>query len=307
MDERTIQLPYLETFSKAAELSSFTRAAKSLHLTQAAVSQRIQAVEKSLNKSLFKRHGGRVMLTDAGRKLYDIAQRIFDLHCRARLEIAGHESPLAGELPLAASSIPGEHFLPAILSEFSQKYPHIRTRATITDSAAVIADVERGDAVLGFVGRKANNPNLEFWHLASDRMILVVPPGHALSKRKKMPVKVLTQYPLVMREAGSGLRHCFEKSLEEKRRSLSDFQVVLELGSNEAIKEAVLRGVGVAVLSEHAVRKEIAAKQLHGIEIADLHCDRHMYIVKDKRRVMPLPARTLLAFIESHTINGSAT
>src|SRR5207248_5934966 len=97
-----LQLPYLETFSKAAELSSFTGAAKALRLTQASVSQRVQALEKTVGTPLFKRHGGRVLLTDAGQKLYDYAQRILDLHRQARREITGHDSPAGGELLLAA-------------------------------------------------------------------------------------------------------------------------------------------------------------------------------------------------------------
>jgi LysR family transcriptional regulator, low CO2-responsive transcriptional regulator len=296
------QLPYLETFSKAAELSSFTGAAKALRLTQASVSQRVQALEKTLDKSLFKRQGGRVLLTEAGQRLYEYAQRILDLHREARREVAGHEAPVGGELLLAGSSIPGEHFLPSLLSAFSQKHPHVRVRAGIGDSMAVMAQVERGEVSLGLVGRKSDNPHLEFRYLASDRMVLVVPPGHPLSKRKKVSVKQLAGHALVLRETGSGLRHCFEKSLERVGRSLADFRVALELGSNEAVKEAVLRGVGVAVLSVYAVQKELKANQLHALAVSDLHCDRDMFIVQDKRRVLPLPARLLLLFLENHPI-----
>lgn len=100
----------LVTFS-TAELGSFTGAAKALGLTQAAASQRIQVLERALNESLFDRRGGRVALTEAGRKLYATAQQIHDLHREARKEITGHESPLTGELEIAASSVPGEHLL----------------------------------------------------------------------------------------------------------------------------------------------------------------------------------------------------
>src|SRR5438552_18728390 len=164
-----LQLPYLETFSKAAELSSFTGAAKALRLTQASVSQRVQALEKTLGTPLFKRQGGRVLLTDAGRKLYDYAQRILDLHRQARQLITGHDAPVGGELSLAASSIPGEHLLPALLSLFGQKHPHLRVRATVSDSLGAVAQVERGEAGLGLVGRKTENPHLQFHYLASAR------------------------------------------------------------------------------------------------------------------------------------------
>jgi DNA-binding transcriptional LysR family regulator len=300
------QLPHLETFSKAAELSSFTAAAMALRLTQASVSQRVQALEKALGAPLFKRQGGRVWLTGAGQKLYTYAQRILDLHRQARREITGHDAPLGGDLYLAASSIPGEHLLPWLLSQFGQKHPHIRVRATVSDSMGVLAKVERGDVSLGLVGRKTDNPHLEFRYLASDKMVLVVPPGHALSKRKEMSVKQLPRHPLILREVGSGLRHCFEKSLDKAGLSLADLRVSLELGSNEAIKEAVLRGVGVAILSTYAVQKELRAGQLYGLAVRDLHCDRDMYVVQDRRRVLPLPARLFLLFLESHPVTAEA-
>ena len=297
-----LQLPYLATFSKAAELSSFTGAAKALRLTQASVSQRIQALEKSLNTPLFKRQGGRVVLTEAGQKLYDYAERILDLHREARREITGHVAPLGGELSLAASSIPGEHLLPSLLSQFGQKHPHIRVRAAVSDSMGVMAQVERGEVSLGLVGRKTDNPHLDFRYLASDSMVLVVPPGHALSGRKKVSVKQLPRYPLILRETGSGLRHCFEKSLDKAGLSVANLRIALELGSNEAIKEAVLQGIGVAILSTYAVQKELRAGQLHALQVSDLHCDRDMYIVQDRRRVLPLPARLFLVFLETHPV-----
>jgi DNA-binding transcriptional LysR family regulator len=297
-----LQLPHLATFSKAAELSSFTGAAKALRLTQASVSQRVQALEKILGTPLFKRQGGHVLLTEAGQKLYEYAQRILDLHRAARRAITGHDAPVGGELSLAASSIPGEHLLPALLALFGHKHPEIRVRATVSDSMGVIAQVERGAVSLGLVGRKIDKPHLEFRYLASDKMVLVVPPGHALSGRKKVSVTQLVRYPLILREMGSGLRHCFEKSLDKAGLSLVDLSVALELGSNEAIKEAVLRGVGVAILSTYAVQKELRAGQLHALAVSDLHCDRDMYIAQDRRRVLPLPARLFLLFLDTHPI-----
>ncbi len=245
------------------------------------------------------------MLTEAGQTLYTYAQRILDIHLQARREITGHDAPVAGELLIASSSIPGEHLLPALLSVFGQRYPHIRVRASVSDSVGAIGQVERGEVSVGLVGRKVERPHLEYRFLARDRMLLIVPPGHALSKRKKATLKQLIPHPLVLRETGSGMRHCFEKSLERAGRSLAELRVVLELGSNEAIKEAVLRGVGVAILSNYAVEKELQAEQLHALEVSDLHCDRDMFVVQDKRRVLPPPARLLLIFLETHPFSDA--
>jgi LysR family transcriptional regulator, low CO2-responsive transcriptional regulator len=301
------QLPHLETFSKAAELGNFTAAARALGLTQAAVSQRIHSLEKALGKSLFERRGGGVWLTEAGRALHSFALRILDLHREARRQVAGQEPPVAGDLALAASSVPGEHLLPALISVFGRRYPQVRVRASVSDSVAVMRQVERGEASVGLVGRKADSPHLEFRFLTSDRMALVVPAGHALGRKKTVTVDQLAALPLILREAGSGLRHCFEQSLERAGRSLAELRVALELGSNEAIKDAVRRGVGVAVLSLLAVQEELKAGQLRGLELKGLRCERDMFVVRDRRRVLSLPARLFLYFLESNPLGDSAS
>jgi DNA-binding transcriptional LysR family regulator len=160
---------------------------------------------------------------------------------------------------------------------------------------------------IGLVGRKVEKPHLEFHHLASDRMVLVAPPGHPLSRKKKVTVDQLAAHPIVLREVGSGLRHCFEKALERVGRSLAELRVKLELGSNEAIKEAVQRGVGVAVLSVYAVHKELEAGRLVAIPMKDIHCDRDMYVVQDSRRVLPLPARLFLTYLETNPVPALAS
>ena len=167
-------------------------------------------------------------------------------------------------------------------------------RAAVSDSAAVIGLVESGAASVGLVGRKSDDPHLEFRHLADDRMVVVAPPGHALGRAKRVTPHDLAAHPLVLRETGSGLRHCFEKAFERAGHSLSDLHVVLELGSNEAIKGAVLRGVGVAVLSALAVRKEVAGGRLLALEVEGVGCDREMFVATDRRRVLSPQARLFL-------------
>jgi DNA-binding transcriptional LysR family regulator len=292
------QLPHLETFAKAAELSSFTAAARALGLTQAAVSQRVQALEQVLNTSLFQRHGGRVLLTEAGRRLYPYAQRILALHQEAFQEVTGRQIPQAGELSLAASSIPGEYLLPDLLSRFRGQHPHVQVRATVADSQAVLHQVEHGQAHLGLVGGKGDSPHLEFRCFACDKLVLVVPAHHAWGRRRRVSLAQLAEQPLIVREAGSGSRWCLEQALAKTGKSLRDLDVTLELGSNEAIKEAVLRGLGLAVLSTHAVQKEVQAGLLHALQVTGLPLVRDMFVVWDRRRVLPIPARQFLDLLE---------
>ncbi|MSQ95025.1 MAG: LysR family transcriptional regulator [Gemmataceae bacterium] len=290
----TDQLPHLETFCKAAEASSFTAAAHALGLTQAAVSQRIQALEKNLRTPLFQREGGGVLLTDAGHRLYHFAQRILALHDEARQEVSGRKVPATGELTLAASSIPGEHLLPEALSSFRQRHPHIQVKATVTDSQEVLQQVERGHTQLGLVGRKDDQPHLEFHAFACDTMALIVPATHPWAKRTRVSVKQLCAQPLIVREEGSGSRFCLEQALAAAGKSAQDLHVVLELGSNEAIKDAVQRGLGLSVLSTYALKNELENGKLHALQVTGLALGREIYAVWDRRRVLPIPAQLFL-------------
>jgi DNA-binding transcriptional LysR family regulator len=292
------QLPHLETFARAAELSSFTAAARACGLTQAAVSQRVAALEQELGVALFSRQGGRVLLTDAGRQLYVYAQRILELHREAREQVSGRAIPVSGELSLAASSVPGEHLLPALLTAFQKKHPHVQVKATVADSRVVLEEVEHGRVHLGLVGRKGDSPHLEYRCFACDTLVLIVPAGHPWAALEHVTLDDLAGQPLVLREAGSGSRWCLEQALGRAGRSINDLPVSVELGSNEAIKEAVLRGMGLAILSDQAVHKEVQAGHLHALRIAGLSLTREMFAVWDRRRVVPIPARLFLDLLE---------
>jgi DNA-binding transcriptional LysR family regulator len=292
-------LPHLDTFARAAELGNFTGAAKATGLSQAAVSLRVQALEKELGVSLFTRHGGHVALTEAGRLLYGYAQRILALHREARQEVTGRPTTVTGDLSLAASSVPGEHLLPGLLDAFRRKQPHVRVSVAVADTAAVLGQVEEGKAHLGLVGGKSDNAHLEYRCFACDTLVLVVPAGHAWGKRHKVSLEQLFGEPLILREPGSGSRWCLEEALARAGRRATDLRVVLELGSNEAIKESVQRGMGLAILSARAVEK--AAKRggpLRALKVEGLSLEREMFVVWDRRRVLPIPARLFLDLLE---------
>ncbi len=292
------QLPHLETFAEAAEHSSFTAAARALGLTQAAISQRISALEKAAGVALFQRKAGHVLLSDAGQRLYPFAQRILALHQEALQKVAGRKAPLAGELSLAASSIPGEHLLPRLLSAFHKKHHHVQVRVQIADTKAVLEQVEQGKVNLGLVGGKGTSPHLEYRCFACDTLVLIVPARHALARRRQITLADLCRQPLIVREPGSGSRWCLEHALAGAKKSPRDLRIALELGSNEAIKEAVQRGLGLAVLSRHAVHKEIKAGTLRALTVSGLALEREMFVVWDRRRVLPIPAKLFLDLLE---------
>ncbi len=294
------ELPHLSTFVRAAEQGSFTAAASQLGITQAAVSQRIAVLEKELRVSLFDRKAGSIALTESGRRLYDYARQILDLHEQARMNLGCFHPPVSGDLPIAASSVPGEYFLPPLLSAFHAEHPDVHVRATVSDSGLVLKDIEKGRATLGLVGEKTENPNLEYRTIGSDCLVLIVPATHPAVGRKTVSLRALKSERLIIREPGSGSRCALEKGLARAGTSLAALNVTLELGSNAAIKDAVRRGLGVAFLSQLAVSKELGSNELQTVAVKGLDLGRDFYLVFDRRRPLPPAAAAFLHFLEMH-------
>ena len=290
-------LPHLETFTEAAERGTFSAAGRHLRITQAAVSQRIHQLETTVGTPLFRRTAKGVSLTEAGHKLHSYALKIVELTVAAREAISGEHRSVQGNLQLAASSIPGEYHLPERLAAFRSRYPSVQVQMSISDTGAVIREVERGPCQLGFVGGPGGSRNLVFQKFTTDELTLVVPPHHPWCRRRQVSPAELARQPLVQREAESGSRRCLERAMERVGIISGKLNVALELGSNEAIKSAVQAGLGVAVLSRKAVQNDLDGGKLFAVPVKDFPLVRDLYVVRDRRRVVPTPAQLFLEMI----------
>jgi DNA-binding transcriptional LysR family regulator len=193
---------------------------------------------------------------------------------------------LGGQLNLGASTIPGEYLLPPLLGQFHQTFPHIQVILKISDTRAIIEEVEEGRVELGFVGARVADRHLEFKKFAADRLILVVPSTLTWKKKKAISLQDLLKEPLLIREPGSGTRIMFERKLDELGHRLDDFNVVAELGSTTAIKEAIKAGVGASVLSHLAVKTELAAGLVRAVHIREMkNLERHFFTVINTKRI----------------------
>jgi DNA-binding transcriptional LysR family regulator len=296
------ELPHLATFARAAERGSFTAAASELGVTQAAVSQRIAALEKELRVSLFHRRAGRIALTGAGEQLYELTRRILDLHDEARERLGGCRPSIAGELPIAASSVPAECYLPALLATFREKFPEVHVRAAVGDSRSVMKDVTKGLATLGLVGQKAEKSSLQSEPIGTDTLALILAPGHPLAGRNSISLAELAREPLILREPGSGTRCALRIGLERAGSSLSAMTISLELGSNAAIKDAVRRGLGVSIVSRTAIERELASGELVSVRVQGLTHSRHLYAVHHRRRPLSPAASAFLHFLKANPL-----
>lgn len=293
-----LDLHKLEIFYWVAELRSFSQAADLLSLRQPTVSAHIQELEQSVGGKLLYRIRGRVSLTPLGQLLAERAKNLLAFKRETVAAVELFHGTLSGELWIGGSNIPGEYFLPQRLGAFTKKYPAVRPILRIGDSAGIIDDLLDGKVELAVVGYKAEDSRLRFEKIWDDEMILAVPKDHPWGRRKSIQVSDLKTEKFISRERGSGtlesMRQLLAKSGEPADGVLT---ISMELGSTEAIKEAVLAGYGISILSRIAIRQELADGRLVEVPIRDLVMERGFYEVYHGRRPLHPNAQAFRDFL----------
>jgi DNA-binding transcriptional LysR family regulator len=294
-----MDLRRLEIFAKVAELGSFSRAAEALYLTQPTVSEHVRALEDELGVQLLDRLGRGAAATRAGDLLLGYARRILSLAAEARQAVDQFQGRMSGVLIVGGSTIPGEYVLPALVAEFRGKYPDVSITLLIGSSRQVGTWLEEGRVEVGIVGARPASRTLESRELMSDELVVVVGAGHAWASRRGVTLTDLKAEPMIVRERGSGSREAVERALKSVNMDLGDFRVVAEMGSTQAIKQAVRAGVGIAIISQRAVELECRAKLVACVLIDDLTITRAFSIVTSRERSRSPLAQAVLDFVES--------
>ncbi len=297
-----MDLRQLEIFAKVAELGSFSRAAEALFLTQPTVSEHIRTLEEELGVRLLDRLGRGAAVTRAGQLLLSHATRMLALQREAAQAIDNFKGRMSGELLVGASTIPGEYVLPPIIGRFKDKFPDISTTLLIGDSQTVVDWVADGRAEVGVVGARLSHRGVEYKELMPDDVVVVVPVSHPWHGRKQATLEELRAEPLLVRERGSGTRAAFERALAEASVDLGSFRIVGEMGSTQAIKQAVKAGVGLSVVSKRAVEEECRSRVLWCLRLKDLKVTRSFYIATHKERSRSPLAEAFRAFLEAEAV-----
>ncbi|MEE9910791.1 MAG: LysR family transcriptional regulator [Deltaproteobacteria bacterium] len=283
------------------EERSFSRAAKRMLLTQPALTKNIRNMEDCLGVKVVNRSNAGVSLTPEGKILYDVAQRMVKLRKEAGEKIQMLHEHAGGDIYIGASTIPATYILPHAVSAFKKDHADIRIFIKTEDSEEVLNMVLDREVEIGCIGKAPLNRKLVAEPVWNDRLILVVPRRHPWVKKRSVDLSELMQEPFVLREKGSATRDVFETHLKEvKLTSLSQFNVCGEFGSSEAIKEAVMAGLGVSVLSVHAVRRELAAKTLFEIPMAASRIERRFYLIYLKQFEFRLHHKTFIDFLKNY-------
>ena len=300
-----VNLLQLEALVHLVEERSFSRAAKRMFLTQPSLTKHIRNLEDTLGAKVVNRASRVFTLTPEGRVVFDYARRILKL----REEIADRVMRLrdseSGEISIAASTIPATYILPRAIGGFRKRYPEIRTTVRTADSSDVIEMVLESEAEVGIIGKRPPAGKLVSEALWKDRLVLAVPAAHPWAKRKSLRLREIGKEPFVIREKGSGTRETLEGCLRDAGGpGTSNLDVVAELGSSEAVKEAILAGLGVSVISAHAIRREIQSGLLAALSVDECRMERSFHLIYRRQFDLMTHHKLFIEYIRAYRPPG---
>ena len=289
----------LQVFQTVARLLSFTKAAEELHMTQPAVTFQVRQLEEQYNTRLFDRTHNRISLTEAGKKVFEYADRIFELYSEMDNSVRELTGDVSGVLILGASTTIAEYMLPVLLGDFKKQYPEVSIRLKVSNSDGIVSQVENNTIDLGVVEAPVNNKNLVVEECRIDELVVIMPPGHELAKRTSIHPKELVDYPFICREEGSGTREVMLESMHADGVADNALNVVMELGSLEAIKGSVEAGMGISILSSATIDKEIKLGTLVAVKL-DPPARRPFSFVHQKQKFRVRAMDELLNFARNY-------
>ncbi|UQZ36321.1 LysR family transcriptional regulator [Paenibacillus sp. PK3_47] len=291
----------LHIFYTVSERGSFSAAAQTLHMTQPAVTMQVQALEDYFGTKLFDRSSKKIILSEAGRALLPYARRSIMLMRETDQAMSAFTHMLEGRLQLGASLTIGEYVLPRLLGPFGREYPNISIVMKVMNTSQIMEEINKHQLNFGLIEAPVAHPDMEVEPVMGDELKLIVPGDHPLAEREEVMLEEALQYPFVLREQGSGTRQVMEEQLMSKGLDSSAMKIVMELGSNGAVKSAVEAGLGLTIISTSSVKHEVALGLMKIVNISDASFKRQFYAIHLKSTLLPISAVTFLTFLRQHS------
>jgi LysR family transcriptional regulator, low CO2-responsive transcriptional regulator len=285
----------LKVFEVTARRGSFTRAAEELFLTQPTVSIQMKQLTKAVGLPLFEQVGKRLYLTQAGRELLDTCQDIFERLSQFEMTISDLQGLKRGQLRLSVITT-AKYVIPRLLGPFCGQYPGIDVSLIVTNHESILERLRDNLDDLYIPSQSPDNIDVHCHSFLDNPLVVLASRNHPLAREKYIPLERLNGEAFIMRESGSGTRQAVEKLLQEHDISI---KVRLELGSNEAIKQAVAGGLGISVLSRHCLALEGEAGQLVILNVEGFPIERHWHIVYPKGKQLSVVARTFFDYLQT--------
>jgi LysR family transcriptional regulator, low CO2-responsive transcriptional regulator len=284
-------LHQLKVFEAAARHSSFTRAAEELFLTQPTVSMQIKQLTKSVGLPLFEQVGKRLFLTEAGRELFATCRQIFETIAQFEMTVADLKGLKQGQLRLAVITT-AKYFVPRLLGPFCQLYPGIEISLQVTNHEGILERMNNNMDDLYIMSQVPENLDVNYEPFLDNPLVVFAPVNHPLAKEKNIPIERLTNEPFIMREPGSGTRRAVQQLFDEYGVKV---KVKLELGSNEAIKQAIAGGLGISVLSRHTLMPD--SSEFSILDVEHFPIKRTWYMVHPPGKQLSIVARTYYEYL----------
>ncbi len=286
----------LQIFEAAARALSFSAAAQVLHLTQPAVSMQIRQLEHFAGVPLFERTGRRLQLTEAGEELVLHARAVLRALEDADEAFAAMKGLRGGRVRLAVVST-AKYFAPRLIARFAQSHPGVNIRLQAENRAAVVRELAANDVDLALMGRPPEDGEFVAEPFAEHPLVVIAPPTHPLTRRRSVPLATLAEEVFLVREPGSGTRSALERFFTAHHLPL---KVGLEMPSNETIKQAVMAGLGLALISLHTITLELSVDALALVHAPGLPVMRRWNVVHRKDKRLAPASQAFKAFVLEH-------
>jgi DNA-binding transcriptional LysR family regulator len=296
MPAMRVTLGQLTAFEAVARLGSFSGAANELFVTQPAVSKKIRLLQEEVGLPLLEQVGKRIDLTDAGRLLLNLCRDWLDTWARFEQSIADLQGLKQGRLRIAVVTT-SKYFMPRVLGPFCERYPGIDVAMEVINRDRLLERLARNDDDLYIMGVPPDDLDINSEPLIGNPLVVVSPASHPLATRRRVRFSELADQVFLMREEGSGTRITIERLFAEKQTPL---KVKMELGSNEAIKQAVAGGLGLAIMSRHALNPMTHGDRIVELNVQGFPIKRFWYVVTPRGKQLSVVAQTFLEFLRAH-------
>ena len=286
-------LHQLKVFEAAARHGSFTRAAEELFLTQPTVSMQVKQLTKAIGLPLFEQVGKRLFLTDAGRELSAACRDIFERLSQLEMTVADLKGMKQGQLRLTVITT-AKYFVPRLLGPFCQRYPGVDFALQVTNHEGLRSRLQENLDDLYILSQVPTDLDLNAHQFLENPLVVLANRNHPLARQKNIPLQKLNGEAFIMREFGSGTRTAVENLFAQREVSV---KVKLELGSNEAIKQAIVGGLGISVLSLHTLALEGTTGKLAILDVEGFPIERYWYVVYPNGKQLSVVASTFLEYL----------
>jgi LysR family transcriptional regulator for metE and metH len=290
---RQLTLKQMRGFTAVVNSGSVSAAARELHLTPPAVSLQLRDLEKAIGIPLLERSESGMVVTLAGQELFELSKSIQDSLTRFGEVIGDLKGVDHGVVAVGVVST-ARYFAPTVLAEFIKIYPQVKIQLLVGNRETTMEKLESMELDFAITGLPPDHFGVKKEFISKHPQIIIAPPGHRLAKKHRIALSELQDETFLLREPGSGTRSITDK-LFARNRNLPGSG--LEFGSNETIKQAVMAGLGIAVISAHTVAAELKEKRLVALDVKGLPINRKWFVVKHANKRFLPSAQALWNFI----------